>query len=180
MSRMQRLRAVFAGLCMIAFAVILILYFDEGYAAVAFIFGIIMLLRGLRSMIYYFGMARHMAGGKMILFRGILMMDLGAFTLTLTDIPKLYLVLYLLGTHAVAGFLGFLRGLGARRMGSPAWRSDIIFGIGNILVAGAAAYYGIRTGRSDIPMYLYAAGLLYSAAGRISTAFRRTEIVYIQ
>jgi len=29
-------------------------------------------------------------------------------------------------------------------------------------------------------MYLYAAGLLYSAAGRISTAFRRTEIVYIQ
>ena len=179
MSKLQRIKCVVWALMMVLFGVILIFFPDEGLMAVATIFGVLLIIAGIRALGYYFQMARYMVGGRVVLFRGIILLDLGAFTMTLTDIPRMSLVLYLLGSHALAGAVDILRALEAKRLSSPSWRSAILFGTGNILVAAAAAFCGIKTGQIHIPMYLYCGGLFYAALGRLRQAFRKTEIIYI-
>ncbi len=41
-------------------------------------------------------------------------------------------------------------------------------------------YLAVLHGFAGVVVYLYAAGLIYSACIRIAGAFRKTEIVYIQ
>ena len=48
--------------------------------------------------------------------------------------------------------------------------ADVLFGLASIFCIG----------RPNILVYIYAAGLIYSAVLRIASAFRRTAIVYIQ
>ncbi len=179
MSWIQRIRSIFAGIIMLVFSGIILYMPENGYVIVASVFGMMLLLFGLGSLLYFFRMGRYMVGGKILLFRGLILMDLGALTMALTDIPSFYLVLYLLGAHAAAGLVEILRGMEARRLASPVWRRSIVLGCGNILSAAAACWFGLRTGSAEIPLYLYCAGLAYAAMGRIINAFRRTTIVYI-
>ena len=109
MSKLQRIKCVVWALMMVLFGVILIFFPDEGLMVVATIFGVLLIIAGIRALGYYFQMARYMVGGRVVLFRGIILLDLGAFTMTLTDIPRMSLVLYLLGSHALA-FCGIKTG----------------------------------------------------------------------
>ena len=179
MRYIQRVKYIFEGLCMLAASAVMLYNPDNGYLLVAAILSISFLIRGISQLIYYFSMARHMVGGKMILYRAVIFIDLGIFILSTIDIPKIYIILYLLVAHAFAGMVDVLRAFEARRLGA-AWKNTLLFGVANILVAILPVIGGVFFDSARIIVYIYSAGLVYAAAVRIITAFRRTSVLFIQ
>ena len=104
------------------------------------------------------------------------MLDMGLFTLALSDLPKAYMILYLLGVYAVSGMIDVLRGLEAKRLDAP-WKMIIIQGGLNISVAIVCCIF---TQFNTLIVYAYAFGLMSTAVMHIIQAFRRNAIVYIQ
>ena len=153
MTSMKRVQKVLLALLMLLCACFLVADPEDGFTVVALIVSISLTAYGIRTLFYYFTMARHMVGGKSILFIGIILTDLGVFSLTTADDPKLFLVVYLLGVHAFSGAMGVLRALEAKRL----------------LLRSTASL-----------SYIYAATLFYSACVQLVSAFRKTAIVYIQ
>jgi len=175
MTNIQRARAVFESLMMLLGVAILLVVPDQGYRIIAAILSVVLIVTGIRYLIFYFSMARNMVDGKLPLFYGIIALDLGLFAYTLQDIPPIYIVLYLLITHLFSGVIDVLRALEARRMGSR-WRLNMAIGAANVLLAFAC---GFCLHRLSLLTYVYAAGLTYSACLRMAQAFRRSAIIYI-
>lgn len=175
MTKLQRIRTVFEGLMMMLCAAVLILVPDSGYLIIALILSVILIVSGIRSLLFYFLMARNMVGGKLILFQGIIALDLGAFALSLQDIPPVYIVLYLLIVHLFSGVIGVLRAMEAKRM-EGRWKLSLAIGIANILLAFTCGFC-LRS--TTLLTYVYVIGLLYSACLHIAQAFRKSAIVYI-
>ena len=180
MTSVQRVKKVLAGLLMLLCCVALAAEPEFGFYFVALILSVSLLLYALRSLLYYFTMARHMVGGKSILFRGVIVLDLAVFTLSMVDDPKLYIIFYLLGIHAFAGLMAILRALEARRFQSPSWRRNMLSGAVNLIIAVLAVIAGLFLPDTRDLVYLYAGCLFYSACVQIASAFRKTAIVYIQ
>ena len=175
MTGIQRVRTVFEGLMMLLAVALLLLSAEVGYRLIGLILSVILLVEGVRSLLFYFNMARNMVGGRIILFRGIIALDLGVFAYTLQDIPPAYILLYILIGHLFSGVVEVLRAMEARRMESR-WRLILAYGIANILLALAC---GLCFHNPTLLSYVYAVGLFYSACLRIAQAFRKTAIVYI-
>ena len=180
MTKVQRIEKILIGLFMIACCVVLVTDPDLGFYVVAVILSVSLLLYAGRCLVFYVRMARHMVGGKSLLFRGIIVLDLAVFTVSMVDDPKIYIILYLLGMHAFAGLVSVLRALEARRFRAPAWRRSLVSGVINLSVAVMAVIAGLYLKSAKDLVYLYAACLFYSACVQIVSAFRKTAIVYIQ
>lgn len=177
MSRMQRVRSFLEGVMILLCALVLILTHDNvGYYIIVLIVCVTLLLSGFHYLIYYFTMARHMVGGKSILVRGILALDLGLFAMAIEDFPPIYILLYLLVGYLFSGAVDVMHSLEAKRMGSPSWKLNIAFGIANILIA-VLCLFCLRY--PDILVYIYAGGLVYTACLRFVSSFRKTAIAYI-
>ncbi|MBR1914559.1 MAG: hypothetical protein IJ827_07030 [Lachnospiraceae bacterium] len=177
MTKAGRIKNTLTGLIMIAAALYMIWDDDDGYLLVTSILCIALALAGLRYIFYYLTMARNMVGGKLLLFIGIILLDLGAFTMAIADIPAFYVVLYLLAGHAFAGLVDILRGLEARHLASPRWKLNVMHGAVNIAVAVLCVVF-IRS--TSMLVLIYGMGLIYSGGVRIVSALHSTAIVYIQ
>ena len=177
MSSGQRIKNILIGILTILGCLILIIMKDDGLIIVASILSISLFVYGIKMLIYYFSMARHMVGGRIMLYLGIVVLDFGMFTMMLTNIPKIYIVLYLLVIYAFSGVIDILRSLEAKKYESPTWKLSLISGVINIVVAILCVAF---IGSTRMIVYFYCAGLIYSAIIRIVTAFRKTAIVYIQ
>ena len=68
MTKVQRIGNLITAVVMIAFAGLLFVSPVEGLPVVAIVVSISFTVRGLRRLVYYYTMARHMVGGKGILF----------------------------------------------------------------------------------------------------------------
>ena len=180
MTKMQRVKQVLSALLMMGCCFILIKEPELGYAIVALILSVSLLLYAIRCLIYYFTMARHMVGGRSVLYTGIILLDLAVFTISMVDNPQLYIIVYLLVIHAFAGVLDILRALEARRYEAPAWRRSMVNGVGNLVIAVLAVVIGLFLKSQKDLVYLYAVCLFYSACVQLVSAFRKTAIVYIQ
>lgn len=180
MTNVQRFKKVLTGLLMLACCFVLVKEPELGFYVVALILSVSLLIYAVRCLLFYFTMARHMVGGKSLLFRGIIVLDLAVFTGSMVDDPKLYIIIYLLGIHAFAGLMGVLRALEARRYRAPAWRRSMAGGVVNLAIAVMAVIAGIFMPSPNDLVYLYAACLFYSACLQIVSAFQKTAIVYIQ
>ena len=189
MSKFQRFQNIVIGLSMLISAAILILLPEGGCLYIMLFLAASLILRGISELIYYFTMARYMVGGKLILFIGAVFFDFGIFTLSLSDESKLFVLAYLLGEsklfvlayllgfHAFAGLVNVLRALEAKRYKSTSWRLNMAQGVASILTVVICMIFS----RNEILLvYCYCAGMIYSAALRIYSAFRRTAVVYIQ
>ena len=176
MSVKQRVRNVLIGLVTLALSVLLFLDPSNGFYVVAMLLTFTLILFGLRCLFFYFTMARHMVGGRSMLYVGIITLDIGVFFTTLSDVPKLYIVLYLLFIHAFDGAMKVMRSLEARRYGSS-WRLNLSAGLVNLVMAALCVVF-LR--RPEMIVWLYSAGLAYGGCVRIASAFRRTAVVYIQ
>lgn len=152
---------------------------EDGFLLVSLLLSLALVVFGARNVIYYFSMARHMVGGRRILYIGVIALDFGVFTLSVSDNRGMFIVLYLLAAHAFAGVVDVMRAREARQLESPSWRLSLAEGIANIGVAAASATAGIFLGDMRALTLIYAAGLLYSALLDLISAFRRTAIVYI-
>lgn len=177
MNGAKRITGVIIGALMFLLGVLLIADPDGGLAVAALILSISLLVYAIRMLIYYFSMARHMVGGRTILYIGVIVLDLSIFFVTLSDIPRIYIVLYLAAIHAFAGAIDVLRAFEAMRYKAPSWKFSMITGAVNIIVAVLCIVF---LGSERMIVYIYAAGLIWSAITRVIDAFRKTAIVYIQ
>ena len=177
MSSGQRIKNVLIGVLIILGAVILIAFPEEGIIITASILSLSLFVYGIKTLIYYITMTRHMVGGRIMLYLAVVVLDLGMFTMMLTNIPKMYIALYLVVVYAFSGAIDILRALEAKKYQAPSWRLSLISGIISVVIAILCIVF---IGSTNMIVYLYSAGLIYSAIVRIITAFRKTAIVYIQ
>ena len=177
MSGGQRIKNVLIGILIILGAVILIAFPEEGIIITASILSLSLFVYGIKTLIYYITMTRHMVGGRIMLYLAVVVLDLGMFTMMLTNIPKMYIALYLVVVYAFSGAIDILRALEAKKYQAPSWRLSLISGIISVVIAILCIVF---IGSTNMIVYLYSAGLIYSAIARIITAFRKTAIVYIQ
>lgn len=178
MTSFQRIRKFLTGLITLLGSFILVLVPVEGYAIVAILLSLSMLLSGIRSLGFYITMARNMVGGKSILYKSLIYIDLGLFTLTAITIPGFYLICHLLISHAFSGMIDVLKAFEDKRLQSSSWRMSMICGLGNLLTA-AAAFACLLSSSAGMVMYIYCAGLAYSGIMKMASSFRKTAIIYI-
>ncbi len=179
MSLMQRIQKIMVALLMILGAVIMLMRGEDGYYIVAVILSVSLTAAALRSLIFYYSMARHMVGGKGVLYRGIILLDLGILTISVVNDPKFFVVLYLLVERAFSGAVEVMHALESRRYGAASWRLNMAEGILSIGLAAAALICGFILDYMKDVVYIYSSLLFYGAAIRIGSAFRKTAIVYI-
>lgn len=161
---------------MILAGILLLINPIQNYKLITEILSISMIVVGAKSLHYYFTMCRHMVGGRRILFRGLIILNSGVFAYTLTDVPKIYLILYLIVIHIFYGAVNMLRGFEALRFDSPLWRINIVQGITNLVMAVLCIIFLRRT---TVVVYIYAVGLIYTSFVRILAAFKKTAVAYI-
>ena len=180
MTRFGRVMNAISALFMIAVAV-LMFFLDaiHGLKLVMIVVQAGMTLRGLQAIVYYFSMARHMVGGKNVLFRGMIFLDLGVLAGTIFEHPAVYILIYISALHIFTGAVSALRANESRKIGSS-WRLKMAYGITNIALALIVVICGIAFGRLSIAVWVYSIGLIYSSVLNIISSFRKTEIVYIQ
>ena len=150
---------------------------EYGYLLVVYLLAFILLIMGIRRLYYYFTMARFMVDGKESLYTGVLLLDFGAITGSLSDVPKFYILLYLVAVHAFSGLVEILRAREARGQGSGFWKLKMVHGIIDMIMAVICIIF-INEG--SIAVLIYGIGLIYSALTRMVLAFRKTKLVYIQ
>ncbi|MBR6915868.1 MAG: hypothetical protein IKN36_05875, partial [Clostridia bacterium] len=85
MSKFQRISVILLGLLqLLAAALIFALPGTEnGLLVILLILSFTFAASGVKDIVRYFSMARFMVGGRLILFRGVVMLDFGLFTLSL-------------------------------------------------------------------------------------------------
>ena len=177
MTRFQRYKQIFSAVITLITAGLILSSPTEGYKIVIYVLAIVFAFRGVTNIVYYFSMARFMVGGRTSLYIGVILLDLGFLTLTLTDVPHYYILLYLIAIHAFSGIVEMLRAFEARRVGAGSWKLKMCHGIINILIALAGIVF-IR--RLNVAVIIYCSGLVYSSVLRIISACRSNRPVYIQ
>lgn len=177
MTKWQRIKSAFGGLVALAFVPLLMEDPDLGCAAIVLVLGIAAALAGLRMVIYYASMARHMVGGQIILYIGVILLDFGLFSFGIADVPKQYIMLYLMLGHLFYGLVEILRAMEIRKQKLGSWRFKLLIGLGN-LALGVLCLVQINS--SKMTVYIYCLGVLWSALGRIVSAFRPASVVYVE
>ncbi|MCR5651377.1 MAG: hypothetical protein K6F86_09385 [Lachnospiraceae bacterium] len=174
----QRIKKILFSLCMFAVALFFILYpSDTAYKVVVAILSLGLAITGIKDIVFYFTMARHMVGGKMILIQGVIILDFAMITGSLADVPKIYILLYLIGIHAFSGVVEILRAMEAKKTVAGPWKIKFSHGVVNFILAIACLIF-IR--QSNTALIIYSLGLMYSAVVRFLSAFGRTAFPVIE
>ena len=177
MNSIQRLMNFFISLAMILGSILMIINPEKGYVVITVILSLGLVFSGIGSILYYFKMARHMVGGKIIFIRGIIVFDLGLFTYSISDIPKIYVLMYLLIIHGFSGLVEILRAIEGKNNGQKRWKLKLSHGVLDFSLA-LVCLFVIHSVQFTVMIYCF--GVFYSALVRMASAFRKTEIVYIQ
>ena len=177
MSVGKRIVKIIVGVVVVVLAILMILQPDWGYMLINAVLGIALLVSAIGSLIYYFRLARHMVGGRSTLFSGLIQLDLAVFTLTLTDLPKIFLMIYLVSVFGVTGVLRLARGLEARSRKAPAWYWSFLSGLFYVLIAFLCTIF---ISNNAIMVMIFSVGMLFMGVGNIVSSFYRSKIVYVQ
>ena len=178
MTAFQRIKKILFSFLMFSVALFFILFpSDKAYMIVVSILTFGLAVAGIKDIMFYFSMARHMVGGKMILIQGVIILDFAIITGSLANVPKIYILLYLIGVHAFSGVVEVLRAMEARRAVDGPWKMKFSHGIVNLILALACLIF-IR--QSNTALIIYSLGLMYSAVVRLFDAFGKTTFVVIK
>ena len=177
MTKARRVGNILTGLFIFLLGAALAVDPWHAYKVVILILGISLLVTGIRSLMYYFTMARHMVGGQTVLYRAVIVLDIGLFSLSLTNIPFVFVILYLAAIHGFSGFVDIMRAQEARRLQAGSWKLNFSHGLINVIMAVLCLVF---LGTPFVAVEIYAIGLLYTGVIRIIQAFRKTPVVYIQ
>lgn len=171
----QRIGRVLLSVLMILIGMAMLVFGEKAYMGIIGVFSFTLEIMGLRMLWFYFRMARHMVGGRNILFRGILFFDFGIFTGSLVWVPKVYVLMYLAGTLVFSGAVDLLRANEARGIQSS-WKLKTFQGVVKILIAICCLVF-IRSGTSVV--YICAVGFIFSAVMNMVGSFRRRQVIMI-
>lgn len=177
MSKAQKVKQISGALFSLLCAFLLVLIPDYGHLIVLLLLSLSMLLNSIKTLLYYFTMARYMVGGRITLYKGIILLDLGLFALSLSDVHRYYIMCYLLLVYLFWGVLDLMRAFEARKLDAPSWKFKLGQGIAEI---GIGALCIIFSGTDLMISYVYAAGLVYNAVAGIYSVFRKTAVIDIQ
>lgn len=134
------------------------------------------LAAGIKKIVYYFTMARHMVGGIEIFYKSVILLDLGIFVFCVSDIPQTVAMLYLIGDNAFRGVVDVLHSFDEKKLGKSSWKLNFAYGAVKVLLAVSGLVF-IRSVEALI--IIYCIGLLQSAVRHIVKAFRKTAIIYV-
>ncbi|HAM16467.1 MAG TPA: hypothetical protein DCP91_11565 [Eggerthellaceae bacterium] len=176
MTKLQRIANLVLGVLMIACGFILLLEPKSGLLAVAFILGLAVSLYGVKKLVYYIRMARLMTGGLSVLFIAIIAIDVGVFAVAVVDNPQLAIAFYLICYNVLIGVLSIARGIESKLFGAP-WVLSIAHGLANIALAALCIAF---SNSDEAIIWVFCIGLFYNAGVRMVSAFKPTEIIYIQ
>lgn len=177
MNRFARIRSVLTGLLIISVSIIMFMIPDVGYVLATIILGSVLLLDGIKQFIYFFSMGIHMVGGKMILYRALITMDAGLFTISIRGIGQRYIMVYFIMYYFFAGMISIFRALEARRLEAGAWKMNLISGLFEMVMAIICL---INNNSEKVMLDMLCFALIVSALTRIVMAFRKSAIIYIQ
>ena len=180
MTKFKSLTTILSGIVMILVGILVILTaYQDGLKVVLVIIQFGMTVRGIRTLYYYLSMAKYMVGGRNVLYRSLILLDLGIVAGSLYDHPVVFAVVYIALLHIFSGAVSVLRANESRQHGAH-WRFKMAYGVTQLLMAIAVLVTGAVMKQPIVTAYIYGFGLMYSALLRIISAFRRTAIVYIQ
>lgn len=177
MSKTRRVFNIIAAIFMIQSALILMLVPDIAFRLISMFVGLILVYYGARYLIYYLTHAQHMIGGKWLFLVGLIMFDMGVFATTLYNQAQAILIVYVVAAHLVAAGLNIVRAVGNKRDNNPGWKIDLAQGIGNIAQVVLCLVF---INYVEIPVFIYCAGVIYSAVLLIIQSCKKTAIVYVQ
>ena len=177
MSKFKRIWYIISGLAIILWSVLMINDPEDAIILTSFLIAVILVFKGLKNIIYYLTMARHMVGGKIILYYGIVLYDLGVFAVSISVQSRIFTIIYLIAIHLFAGGVSILRLFRNHKEGFSIHKLDIAQATVNLLIALVCIFFMRST---NILVYAYCASIIYLAVLRIISAFRKTAIVYIQ
>ena len=177
MSAGERIGRIITGGLMIIGAFLILYLGDFGYIFIGAILGLSLVIAGIGMLINYFKLSRFMVGGRRYLYIGLLVLDLGLFACSLNNVPKIYIILYLVIIRVVTGAIIIIRAFEEKKYGSGSWKFTLAIGIANAM-AGLACLIFLK--QMWLVLIIYSGGLIYSAVLRIISAFKPTEIVFIQ
>ena len=177
MTNLQRVKDILIGLIMIAGAIFMMIFPVKSYAVIVAILSVYFLAIGIGALFYYFTMSQFMVGGRVSLYKGIILVDLGAMTGSLTNVPHYYILIYLVLLHAFQGLIRIMRALESRRAGAGSYRVKLLHGILDLVMAILCIVFikHIAT-----VVLIYCTGLIYSAVMRIISACRKRKFYFIQ
>ena len=179
MSYFQRIKDIISGLLMLLFAFLIVISPEEMLPLIVIVLALSMFIRGFRLLYYYISMARHMVGGKSVLYRSIIVFDAAILLTTAIPMSRQIVMFYLLFLYAFYGVIDVLRALEAKNHGAPRWKLKFFSGVFEVLFAIALLIAGMFVNNPVFIVYGYAISLVYSAVIRIIGAFRRTAVVYV-
>ena len=176
MSKLRRIANLLLSLLMIAGGVVLMLDPENGLPLVALVLGLALMIYGIHKLVYYITMARHMVGGLLLLFISVIAIDISVFALTQIEDPRLSIVLYLVCYNAFTGVLAIARAVESKIFKSR-WLPSFIHGVINVVLAVLCLVF---VGSDQIVIAIFCFGLFYNAFARLVSAFKPTEVIYIQ
>ena len=176
MSRMRRIGSIFLSLVMIAFGVLLLCSPNEGLVIVALGLALWLLASGVRKLVYFFTMARHMVGGLSMLFIAVIMIDISGFVFLFIGEPKLSIVVFLVGYNAYMALTGLVHVVESKLLESR-WAASLFHSIVNLVLAVASIVF---FNSDEVVIAIFCIWLFYAAGVRLVSAIRPTEIIYIQ
>ena len=177
MGKARRVFNVLTGLFTILFGLFMFSGQNRAYTAMLFFLEFALIIRGVRLLVYYNSMARHMVGGKIILYEGIFFLDLGLLFVSIDDLPWMYVMLYLVIGLAISGVVDLLRANEIRLLESGHWKYQTFTGIVKI-TATAISFASFKY--PFILVSVYSLGVIHSGVARIVSAVRPEAIVYIE
>lgn len=175
MGKLHRIANVLIGLATIFCGLVLIAEPRIGIHLIIILLSISLTIYGLRTLVFYITMARHMVGGMRMLYVSIIALDLGLFSVTLLESSPIYLAFFLSAVLIFDGGMGLMRALEARKLHAP-YRMQLFTSITTVIVALLCLVF-LRS--PEALTYAYSAALCYSACLRIASALKNTDIVYI-
>lgn len=177
MSKFQRINQVILGAAMILAGLIFFLFQDFGYLVIVAILALSLLLTAVQGIIYYINMARFMVDGRTILYKSIIILDLSLVILALTNVPRVYVMIYMIVAYWIAAVLNVYRAMERKKLGFDHWRLKMASAVFNVLIAIICTIF---INSLYVCVVVYSFGLIMSGIGRILSGFRKTAIVYVQ
>ena len=177
MTSLQRIKTFFIGAFRIVIGALLMYFPKEAFPFVTSILGLALMVWGIKHLYYYFTMARFMVDGRIILILGVILLDLGVLSASLVDVPKIYIILYLIIIHAFSGIIQILRTAESMRYGAKSWRLNLAHGVFEIAIVIACFIFIKNPGTVA---FIFGIGLINSGIISIITSFRKSALVYIQ
>ena len=177
MTRIRKVTNFLLGSFMVMMGLALFFQPEDGVEAIMGILSIVLIIIGIRLLIQYFTMAKHMVGGKSTLYLGLIVLDFGMVSASMMNESRFYIMMYLIGAHAFAGVIGLLKSLEERRYGVNSWKFKMLYALGNLVVVLACLFF-IRT--TTTLVQIYGIGLSLTGLAQIATIFRKIDVVYVQ